>query len=62
MHNGIHSMDEIIKYIVENAIYDMGWKYNWQKYFMAEAFNITIGELEAVCEYLNLEAAKHFEV
>ena len=55
MHNGIHSMDEIIEHIVDVAISNSGWHNCWQKYLIAEDLEITVGELEAVCEYLKLD-------
>ena len=55
MHNGIHSMDEIIKHIVSVVISNAGWHNCWQKYLIAEDLEITVGELEAVCEYLKLD-------
>ena len=48
-------MEEIINHIAEEAICMMGWDYKWSKYEIAEAFNITVGELESACEFLELD-------
>ena len=55
MHNGIHSMDEIIKHLAELAICKIGWENSWQKYSIAEELEITVGELEVVAEYLKVD-------
>ena len=55
MHNGIHSMEEIINHIVGVAISNAGWNNCWQKYLIAEELEITVGELEAVCDYIKLD-------
>ena len=48
-------MEEIIEHIVGVAISNVGWHNCWQKYLMAEELEITVGELEAVCDYIKLD-------
>lgn len=55
MHNGIHSMEEIVEHIAGVAICNAGWNNSWQKYLMAEELEISVGELEVVCEYLDVD-------
>ena len=55
MHNVIHSIDEIIEHIAEVAICSVGWDNSWQKYFMADELEITVGELEVVCEHFGID-------
>ena len=55
MHNGIHSIDEVIEHIAEVAIWSVGWDNSWQKYFMADELEITVGELEVVCEHFGID-------
>ena len=62
MPNGIHDMRMVVNWLAENAICNSGWKNCGQKYFMAEELEISVGELETVCEYLNINLEKDFEV
>ena len=62
MPNGIHDIRMVINWLAKNAIYNSGWKNCGQKYFMAEELEISVGELEAVCEYLGIDLDLDFEV
>lgn len=60
MPNGIHTVEEVIEYLAESFIWTVGWEECGQKYFMAEKLDITVNELEAVCEYLNIDLENDF--
>ena len=65
MLSRIHDMKmvvNILKWLAEDAIRNNGSKNCGQKYFMAEELEISIGELETVCEYLGINLEKDFEV
>ena len=62
MPNGIHDIRMVINWLAENAIYNSGWKNCGQKYFMAEELEISVSELEVVCEYLCINLEEDFEV
>ena len=62
MPNGIHTIEDIILFLAENSICNSGWKHCGQKYFMADELEIDVGELEIVCEYLNIDLEKGFKV
>ena len=55
-------MRMVVNWLAENAICNSGWKNCGQKYFMAEELEISVGELEAVCEYLGINLEEDFEV
>ena len=45
MYNGIHNLTELIEYLAEEAICEVGWKHCGQFHFMAEDLGITVNEL-----------------
>lgn len=54
MYNGIHNLTELIEYLAEEAICEVGWKHCGQFYFMAEDLGIAVNELEALCDYFEI--------
>ena len=54
MYNGIHNLTELIEYLAEEAICEVGWKHCGQFHFMAEDLGITVNELEALCDYFEI--------
>jgi hypothetical protein len=52
----------VINWLAENAICNSGWKNCGQKYFMAEELEISVGELEVVCEYLDIDLDLDFDL
>ena len=54
MHNDIHNLIELIEYLAEEAICEVGWRQCGQLYFMADDLGISVGELEALCEYFEI--------
>ena len=39
----------------EEAICEVGWRQCGQLYFMADDLGISVGELEALCEYFEID-------
>ena len=61
MHNGIHNLIELIEYLAEEAICEVGWRQCGQLYFMADDLGISVGELEALCEYFEINVEMFVE-
>ena len=62
MYNGIHSVEDIICYIAEECICNVGWEKCGQKYLMAEELGIPINELEVACDYLGIDLDFDFDL
>jgi hypothetical protein len=59
--NGIHTIEDILKYLASEHISDVGYRQCGQIFFMADDLGISVGELEAICEYLGINL-EDFEV
>lgn len=55
MHNGIHNINEVIEYLAEEAICEVGWRQCGQLMFMADDLGISVGELEVLCDYFEID-------
>lgn len=60
--NGIHTIEEMLKYLASEHISDVGHRQCGQQYFMADDLGISVCELEAVCEYLGINLEEDFEL
>lgn len=60
--NGIHNTQDVLEYLASEYICDIMHKECGQIFWVADDLGINVGELEMVCDYLNINLENDFEI